>query len=65
MRYELREVVFASRAFFFSLITDRQDHLKRLNYKYEVQRLCVSVSCFLNEWTVSSEIFHGHVTRGL
>ena len=53
---KILKVVFVSRAF-FSSITDRQDHLKRLNYKYEMQRFCVSVSYFLNEWTVSSVLY--------
>ena len=34
---------------------NRQDHLKRLNYKYEMQRLCVS--CSVNTWTVSSVVY--------
>ena len=48
MRYGLLEdlileVVFTSRAF-VSLMTDRQDNLKRQNKKYDMQRLCVTLS---------------------
>ena len=59
MRYGLREdfrSCFYVRAF-VSLMTDRQDQLKRLNLKCDMQRLFVSVSYFLNEWKVSSVLY--------
>ena len=51
---KILEVVLASRAFFF---IDYRQAGPSQKAKYEMQRLCVSVSYFLNEWTVSSVLY--------
>ena len=47
--FNLRRIVLICVACIFSLISDRQDHLKRLNYKYEMQRLLEHYICSVRE----------------